>query len=190
MNSSIAKHSDYKYYLELFSKFGIYVAFVVIVIIFSLVNPKFLTVDNIINIFRQGSFNAIIAMGMTLVIITGGIDLSVGSVLALSAIVSCSFVVSSHQKVPVFLAVLIGLGIGMACGLFNGFFIRKGKLAPFIVTMVMMAAARGLTQVYTTGRPITGLAEGFRFLGAGLDQARTTYLRGGRERTCCCGIRN
>lgn len=153
--------------LKDFSRYGIYIAFVVMCIFFSLFNPLFLTPGNIINILRQVSFNAILAMGMTLVIITGGIDLSVGSVLALSAVITASFVKTANPMLPVPVAVVIGLLVGAACGFFNGWVITKGKLAPFIVTMVMMTMARGAAQLYTKGRPVTGLLESFDFLGAG-----------------------
>ena len=106
-------------------------------------------------------------MGMTMVIITGGIDLSVGSVLALAAVITASFVKTANPLLPVPVALLIGLLIGAACGLFNGYVITKGKLAPFIVTMVMMTMARGAAQLFTKGRPVTGLLESFDFLGAG-----------------------
>ncbi len=149
------------------SRYGIYIAFVVICIFFAAVNPLFITPGNVLNIIRQVSFNAILAMGMTMVIITAGIDLSVGSVLALSAVISSSFIKIAAPVLSVPLAVIVGLAIGAACGLFNGYMITKGKLAPFIVTMVMMTMARGAAQLYTTGRPVTGLLPDFDFLGAG-----------------------
>lgn len=150
-----------------FSRYGIYIAFLAMCILFSVMNPLFLTPGNILNIFRQVSFNAILAMGMLMVIITGGIDLSVGSVVALAAVVTASFVKTAGQLLPVPLAILVGLGIGALCGLINGLLITKGKLAPFIVTMVMMTMARGAAELFTKGRPVTGLLESFDFLGAG-----------------------
>ena len=119
------------------------------------------------NIVRQISFNAILAMGMTMVIITGGIDLSVGSVLAIAAVVSASFIKSASPILPMPAALLIGLLIGAVCGLFNGVFVTKGKLPPFIVTMVMMTIARGAAQLFTKGRPVSGLLPEFTYLGAG-----------------------
>lgn len=153
--------------MDRFSKYGIYIAFIVICIFFASVNPVFISPKNLINMVRQVSFNAILGMGMTIVILTGGIDLSVGSVLALAAVVCGSFIRTSNPLIPVVPAILVGLLIGAACGLFNGVVITKGRLAPFIVTMVMMTAARGMTQLYTKGRPMTGLAPSFNFLGAG-----------------------
>lgn len=156
-----------RFSIKKLSRYGIYVAFVVMCIFFSIINPVFLTPGNIINMIRQVSFNAILAMGMTVVIITGGIDLSVGSVLALAAVVTASFVQTSNPLLPVPLAVLIGLIIGAVCGAFNGLMITKGKLAPFIVTMVTMTMARGAAQLFTKGRPVSGLLPSFDVLGAG-----------------------
>lgn len=149
------------------SRYGIYIAFALMCILFSIMNPLFLAPGNILNIIRQVSFNAILAMGMLMVIITGGIDLSVGSVVALAAVVTASFVKADSQILPVALAVAAGLGIGAVCGFFNGILVTKGKLAPFIATMVTMTMARGAAQLFTKGRPVTGLLPQFDFLGAG-----------------------
>jgi len=130
-------------------------------------NSLFLTPGNIINILRQVSFNAILAMGMTMVIITGGIDLSVGSVLALAAVVTASLVKADAPLTSMPVAVLAGLLLGAFCGFLNGLFITKGRLAPFIVTMVMMTVARGAAQLFTKGRPVTGLLPSYDFIGAG-----------------------
>lgn len=153
--------------LKRLSRYGIYIAFVVMCVFFSIFNPVFLTPGNLINMVRQVSFNAILAMGMTVVIITGGIDLSVGSVLCLSAVVTASFVKSANPLLPIPIAILIGLLIGAVCGLFNGVMITKGKLAPFIVTMVTMTMARGAAQLFTKGRPVSGLLPEFDAIGAG-----------------------
>jgi Ribose/xylose/arabinose/galactoside ABC-type transport systems, permease components len=148
------------------SRFGIYIAFAIMCIFFATQNAVFLSPVNIINILRQVSFNAILAMGMTVVIITGGIDLSVGSVLALAAVVAASLVKANSPLLPVFLAVLIALAIGALCGFLSGLVITKGKRPPFIATLVMMTIARGVAQLYTTGRPVTGLQPAFKFIGA------------------------
>lgn len=149
------------------SQYGIYFAFIILCILFAVSNPVFLSIGNIINILRQISFNAILAMGLTVVIITGGIDLSVGSVLAVAAVVSASFIKESAPVLPVFPAILIGLGIGALCGAFNGLCVTKGDLPPFISTMVMMTIARGAAQLYTKGRPVSGLLPGFTYIGSG-----------------------
>jgi len=167
MKKEAAKLSLKDRVASVFSQYGIYVAFIVICIFFTIVNPVFISPNNLINMVRQVSFNAILGMGMMVVILTGGIDLSVGSVLALSAVVTGSLIRTSAPVMPVIPAIIIGLGVGALCGLFNGFVITRGKLAPFIVTMVMQTAARGITQLYTKGRPMTGLGEKFSFIGSG-----------------------
>jgi ribose/xylose/arabinose/galactoside ABC-type transport system permease subunit len=149
------------------SRYGIYIAFFVICAFFWTQKPVFLTLTNLINILRQVSFNAILAMGMTVVIITGGIDLSVGSVLALAAVVCASFVRAADPILPKSLAVLIALAIGALCGFCSGLVTAKGRRPPFIATLVMMTIARGVAQLYTKGRPVTGLLPDFNFLGSG-----------------------
>ena len=158
---------NFKSVTKILSRYGIYLAFIIMCLLFSILNPIFLTPDNIIAMLRQVSFNAILAMGMTMVILTGGIDLSVGSVLAITAVITASFVKVANPLLPVPVAILIGLLIGALCGAINGFLITKGKLAPFIVTLVMMTVARGASQLYTTGRPITKLLPDFDYLGKG-----------------------
>ncbi|MED1953470.1 ABC transporter permease subunit [Brevibacillus centrosporus] len=135
-----------------------------IVIVLSVINSDFLTVSNIFNVLRQISINALIAFGMTFVILTGGIDLSVGSMLALASAITAGLMASGMDT---WLAVLIGLLAGVAMGAINGIIITKGKVAPFIGTLATMTVFRGLTLVYTEGRPITGLNEDFALLGKG-----------------------
>lgn len=137
-------------------------------IIVSILNPSFLTVSNILNILRQTSINSVIAVGMTFVILTGGIDLSVGSILAISGAVAAAMI--SHGN-NVFVAVIGALAIGAALGAFNGLIISKGKIQPFIATLGVMTLVRGYTLVFTDGRPISaGSAEAsaaFSNIGAG-----------------------
>lgn len=130
----------------------------------SILSDRFLTLSNILNVLRQVSINAIIASGMTLVILTGGIDLSVGSVLALSAAITASLVASGQST---FVALLAGLAVGGLLGLVNGTIVARGRVAPFVATLGTMTIARGLTLVYTDGRPITGITPAVRFLGTG-----------------------
>lgn len=127
-------------------------------------SPYFLTVSNLVNIVEQTTINAIIAVGMTFVIITAGIDLSVGSVMAFSGVVLASCL---QAELPLPLAMLIGLGVGTASGLVNGLLITYGRLPPFIATLGMMSVARGAALVYTQGRPISGFSETFRSLATG-----------------------
>jgi ribose transport system permease protein len=147
-------------------KLGPFVGLIIIIIILSIVSPNFMTVDNILNVLRQVSINALIAFGMTFVILTGGIDLSVGSILALSSAVTASMLASGMDPI---LAILIGLIAGAIMGAINGFIITKGKVAPFIATLATMTVFRGLTLVYSDGRPITGLSssELFVLMGKG-----------------------
>ncbi|WP_238933427.1 ABC transporter permease [Brevibacillus choshinensis] len=135
-----------------------------IVIVLSIINSDFLTISNIFNVLRQISINALIAFGMTFVILTGGIDLSVGSMLALASAITAGLMASGMDT---WLAVLIGLLAGVVMGAINGVIITKGKVAPFIGTLATMTVFRGLTLVYTEGRPITGLNPDFAMLGKG-----------------------
>ena len=128
----------------------------------SILSDRFLTVNNILNVLRQVSINTIIACGMTMVILTGGIDLSIGSVLALSAAIMAGLAAAGASPV---LAVLVGLAVGAGLGLINGLIITRGKVAPFVATLATMTIARGLTLVYTQGRPVTGLPASLRAMG-------------------------
>ncbi|OIJ14278.1 ribose ABC transporter permease [Anaerobacillus alkalilacustris] len=145
---------------------GPFIGLMVIIIVISIMNPSFLTFSNILNVLRQVSINALIAFGMTFVILTGGIDLSVGSTLAFSSAVTASLLASG---VDPFIAVSIGLIVGTLLGAFNGLIISKGKVAPFIATLATMTIYRGLTLMYTEGRPITGLGDStfFEMMGRG-----------------------
>lgn len=125
---------------------------------------KLLSVSNITNVFTQVSVNAIIAIGMTFVILTGGIDLSVGSTLAISSAVGASIVKSTGN---VFLAIIVAAVIGIAVGLINGLLVSKGKLQAFIVTLATMTIFRGATLVFTDGTPISKLPEAFVKIGNG-----------------------
>jgi ribose transport system permease protein len=126
--------------------------------------PHFLTVANLLNVAQQTSINAIVAVGMTFVIISGGIDLSVGSILALSGVVLGS---ALQNSVPTPAAAALGLATGVACGVANGALISWGRLPPFIVTLGMMSIARGAALVATEGRPISGFDPQFRALAIG-----------------------
>ena len=126
--------------------------------------PHFLTVSNITNVAQQSSINAIISIGMTFVILTAGIDLSVGSVLAFVGVVLAT---TLHANVPPVLAIPIALLVGAGVGAINGALISWGKLPPFIVTLGMMSVARGAALVVTGGRPISGFSQGFRDISNG-----------------------
>ncbi len=126
--------------------------------------PYFLTISNLLNVAEQTAIVAIIAVGMTFVIITAGIDLSVGSVLAFSGIVMAS---ALQAGAPLVLGLGAGLGAGLVCGLVNGLLITGGHLPPFIATLGMMSVARGAALMFTEGRPVSGFSESFRSIATG-----------------------
>lgn len=147
-------------------KLGPVIGLLLIVVIISVMSPSFLTMNNLFNVLRQVSINALIAFGMTFVILTGGIDLSVGSILALTGAVTAGMMSGGMDPI---LAMLLGVLLGVLLGAINGLIIAKGKVAPFIATLATMTIFRGLTLVYTEGRPISGLGDSFTFqmLGKG-----------------------
>ena len=120
---------------------------------------------NLINVLRQVSSNACLAFGMTFAIITGGIDLSVGSILALSGTLSAGLIVKSGFSVPQ--AVITAIVIGTCLGLFNGFVIAKTTIPPFIVTLAMMQIARGAAYIYSNGQPIRAMIKEYQIIGTG-----------------------
>ena len=126
-----------------------------------ILTPHFLTVSNLLNVLEQTSINAVIAVGMTFVIHSAGIDLSVGSVLALAGVVMATLL---QQGWPVAPAIAAGLLIGFAFGALNGVAIAWGRLPPFIATLGMMSIARGCALLFTEGRPVSGFDETFRTL--------------------------
>ncbi len=134
------------------------------VIIMSFLSPAFLTSRNLINIVRQISIIAVIGMGVTFCIITTGIDLSSGSVVAFAGVVAASFGGGEH---PLIAAIFFGLLAGAAAGFLNGTFSALGGIPPFIATLGMMQAARGMALIYSDGRPVTGLSPTFTFIGGG-----------------------
>lgn len=143
---------------------GTLIGLILISIVFALMSPVFLTAPNLLNILQQSSINACIALGMTLVIISGGIDLSVGPVAALTAILGAAMMVAG---VPIPLAIFGALAAGVVCGFVNGALIAWGGLQPFIVTLGGLSLYRALALIYTGGQPIFGLPDGFRALTNG-----------------------
>ena len=135
-----------------------------LVLVLWILTPHFLTVSNLLNVAEQAAIIAIVAVGMTFVIITGGIDLSVGSVLAFAGVVMASVL---HLEVPLPFALAVALGTGLFCGLVNGALITVGRLPPFIATLGMMSVARGTALMFTEGRPVSGFDGGFRSLATG-----------------------
>jgi ribose transport system permease protein len=136
-----------------------------LVVVFAALADGFLSISNLINVALQTSIIAIVAIGMSFVIFTAGIDLSVGSVMALSGALAAG--VAVNFGLDSYLSIGVGLLSGLIIGVINGLLIVKGSIPPFVATLSMMAVARGLTLVYTEGRPIAGLDEHFLFLGTG-----------------------
>ena len=130
----------------------------------SFLSPFFLTASNLLNVMEQTAINAVIAVGMTFVILSAGIDLSVGSIAALSGVVMASRLQAGW---PLPLAIVAGLLTGALCGAFSGLLITRGKLPPFIATLGMMSVARGSALLFTDGRPISGFSESLRWLSTG-----------------------
>lgn len=162
-NENVKRKFEYK---ELLSKLGPLLALIVLIIFVSILSPSFLSLTNLMNLMRQVSINALIAFGMTFVIITGGIDLSVGSTLALSSAIMAGMIVNGIDPL---IAMTVSLIAGFVLGAVNGLLITKGKLVPFIATLATMTIYRGATLVLTDGKPITGLDETFifQFMGRG-----------------------
>ncbi len=134
-------------------------------IILSFISSNFLTVTNLLNVVRQISVNGILAIGMTIVCLTGGIDLSVGSIVAFSGIIAAGLL--RDKDYPIILIVVIAVVVGALCGLYNGYFVAYWNAAPFVVTLSMMTIARGMTYVYSDGRPISNLPSEFLIIGKG-----------------------
>ena len=143
-------------------RYGIFVGFIAVVIITSILEETFFTSANLLNIVRQNADLGVMAVGMTFVILTAGIDLSVGSLLALTGMFCATF---EHQGWPISLIVLATLSIGAAIGLLNGLVITKGKVTPFVVTLGTMSIARGFAHIYNEAQPISGFAQTFRYIG-------------------------
>jgi ribose transport system permease protein len=147
---------------------GIGLALLVELIIFSQLSPYFFTTENLLNVSLQASITAIIAAGMTFVILTAGIDLSVGSLIAIVGVVSTSLLkVSDSYTISLAAALAAGLAIGAASGGIAGYFVTRFNITPFIVTLALMTIWRGAAFVYTDGRPIWNLPAEFGFLGNG-----------------------
>ena len=157
--------------VRLMKRYGIVTAFAVLCIALSIASPYFLEPQNLINILRQTSINGVLAIGMTFVILTRGIDLSVGSVAALAGIVATSFATRSAiagipgAPYPAIVAIGAGLLVGAVAGVLNGGITTRFRVPPFVVTLGMLSTARGLTLLYAGGRPIPNLTPGFRAIG-------------------------
>ncbi len=174
MNTKAASSQGYKALAADFGqKYGILMALVLVCVILSFLSEFFLTQRNITNVLRQASVNGILAIGMTFVILTRGIDLSVGSVAALAGVVAASLATTSTTAgvdgAPHAVAIALGAGIlaGIAAGWVNGVLVAYFNVPAFVTTLGMLSAARGLTLLYSGGRPVPSLTPEFRFIGTG-----------------------
>ena len=164
-----------KNYRQSLARFQSLIALIILCLVISLLSDKFLTSTNAWNVMRQISVNICISVGMTLVVLTAGIDLSIGSVLALCGAITAGLLkngieLSSSNLYIGFTilgATVAGLLVGALIGWFNGWTITKFKVPPFVATLAMLTIARGLTMLWTKGFPITGLGENFAHLGTG-----------------------
>lgn len=157
----------------LVQRYGILLALLLLCFVLALISENFLSTRNILNVLRQSSINGILAIGMTFVILTRGIDLSVGSVAAFAGVVAASLATTSSTGMvagapyPAVMAIVAGLAAGMACGSVSGAIVARFNVPAFVVTLGMLSAARGLTLIYSGGRPIPALTEEFRWIGTG-----------------------
>lgn len=152
-------------YIKKLKEYGIFIAFLLICITLTFISPQFLTISNWSIIFTQVAINALLAFGVTFVIITGGIDLSIGSVVAVSGVVVATL--AHPAQFPLIVPILGGLLTGLFVGILNGFLITKSKIAPFIVTLGIMTIGRGVALIISNGRPISNLSDSFNFIGGG-----------------------
>jgi ribose/xylose/arabinose/galactoside ABC-type transport system permease subunit len=150
--------------LNLLSQYWIFIALLVLIIAFSLLSDSFLTKINLLNILRQVSIIGICAVGMTMIILTGGIDLSVGSMIGVAGM-ACALMLNAG--VPPIIAVVGTLGIGVFCGAMTGLMINKIRIPPLIATLGLMTALRGVAYILNDGLPIYGIPESVKFLGQG-----------------------
>jgi ribose transport system permease protein len=146
------------------SRYAIFVALALECLVVAVATDTFFTSSNLVNVLRQNAFIAILAAGMTFVILTGGIDLSVGSVVGLSGVM-CAGLLGAGAGVP--LSVLAGIGVGLAAGMINGLAVTVLRVPAFVVTLAMMLVVRGAAFKYTDARTITGLPDGFSALSGG-----------------------
>lgn len=146
--------------------FGVLIALFALILVIGIISPEFRTINNFLSLLRQSSINGFIAFGMTCVILTGGIDLSVGSVLALTTAFCAGFISSG---MPAGLAMILSLIIGTGFGIVSGILVTKGRLQPFIATLITQIVFRGITMIYMDGKPISNLGDSFilKFIGKG-----------------------
>jgi ribose/xylose/arabinose/galactoside ABC-type transport system permease subunit len=151
---------------NVFAKYGIAIAFILLCIVMGILSDKFLTAENAINVLRQVSFVGILSIGMCLVLITGGIDLSVGSSLCMAGVIA-ALCARDGTEMPLIVALLAGIAAGIALGALNGALITVAKVPPFIATLAVYTATRGAVLLAANGRPVINLTSEFKVIGSG-----------------------
>jgi ribose/xylose/arabinose/galactoside ABC-type transport system permease subunit len=144
---------------------GLAVALAALMIGLSVAHPNFVSLGNLINLVRQISINGILAVGVTYVLLTGGVDLSLGSQVAFTGVIAAMFAHPGQHAAIVPIAA--GVAGGALCGAINGFLVTRGRMAPFVVTLGMMTSARGLALLLSGGRPVSNLSPAFTGIGSG-----------------------
>ncbi|MGO9256200.1 MAG: ABC transporter permease [Bryobacteraceae bacterium] len=147
------------------AQLGLAIALAALMAGLSLARPNFLTLANLVNVLRQISINGILAVGVTYVLLTGGVDLSLGSLVALTGVIAARF--AHPGEFAVFVPVCLGILAGACCGVVNGWIVTRGRVAPFIVTLGTMTSARGLALLASGGRPVSNLSAAFTRIGGG-----------------------
>lgn len=174
MSSKVKRENGSIDYLEVLKKYGVVFVLIIMVVGLSIAQPNFLTPNNIFNVLTQSSIYGIMALGMTLVIISKGIDISVGSVLAFTGVIAASLGQSADAtakyfpnlgELPVIVPIVVAIAIGAGIGAINGALIAYTKIPAFIATLGMMTIARGAALIYTEGKPISSLTDSFMNIG-------------------------
>jgi ribose transport system permease protein len=159
------EHRQNHYLLKVLRDGSSYLILILVIIMLSLLSEQFLTLNNLLTVALQTSIVSLVAIGMTFTIITGGIDLSVGSVAALAGALAAGL--ATRNQLGTYPAIALGLLAGLGIGCLNGAMVVWGRIPPFVATLATMAVGRGITLVYTQGRPIAGLDKAFTFWGTG-----------------------
>lgn len=166
MNKSIVSKDEKMTKKQFISTYGSLIGLVLLVVIITILRPRFVSAANLRNVFRIASINGLLAVGMTFVILTGGIDLSVGAVMGCAGMYSAYFA-QANLGYPSILAILIGLIVGVSFGFFNGLIIAYLKVPAFVGTLGSMSIAKGLTFLLTDAKPIPNLSDSFKKIGGG-----------------------
>ena len=151
---------------QFIAKYGVIIGLIVIFAFFTIMKTKFISVGNILNMLRQTSINGFLAIGMTFVVLTGGIDLSVGSIVGASGMFA-ALVAREETGIPWMIAVLVGLLVGLVLGTLNGVIVAYLKVPAFVATLGMLSIARGITFMASNAKPVPGLSKGFLAIGGG-----------------------